>query len=944
MRRFFPVKRGEKGYTLVEILIVIAIIGVIAAIATPIYLSQKNKATAATVQADLNKAAVILEQLRERNDGDYIYNDYWDKRVPNVDPAHAVPSNTNLLISNSGPSNLVPNDTTAAQKAKGITIASRKAALSEIKTSKGVTVYLPMARKGTCVIGYVSGVANTTYHFDLIKRRLGAGNCPALPGAPTEQPDPGTTSMILSGTGTETIMLEAMSINRSGVLSVAGGTPAYKYVIKNPGAEVSATKSRIKLNASTGLSDNGYLELTSDGKWSISNVNRLGSITVQIEVTDRFGEKVSGTKRFVATPQGSLLEKPSLEVTMNAGGDGQAVFTSINHATQYRLEYSTESASTGWQTALTHTNIINGVARYEVALLASFMPEPGKTHYYRVRAEAPSSGSAPGDWSDVVSVQGPTLAAPSLTATKLGKDSLGQQVRLDWNRVANAAATYYLYIDGARSGTKVEPGHVLVVPFERTVTYAVAATSPSGATEGPKSNTVSVNTTWATPSITSVTVKNSTAGTTIQWNKPASEWGASNMIIELSTSSTFTSNVTTITAPSNVTTHSLTGTLKQGTYYARAKVNAMGGAVKTSSNKSFSTANFCGDLKAADAGYSTAKLTGHPTHESRAAAVHNAQPIWRASATGGERPGPIYFRKVFYLPTASNVTFTALADDGAEIQLNGSALLNATWSTTPVYTTRSLSAGCHIITAKVSNQEVASWVDYSDSIEDNNPAALIMSVRDAAGNNLALTDTTWKFWSPGGVHYSEPGFVFSSAGWMKARDMGQVLSTGTPWGANPSNWASVAGDGVARYMGSPWGYNIAGSHANTWNYPNGKWTHFRSSGLSLTSSNGRVYIACDDSAYVYLNGTHIGTCNGHASVQTFVANFKGQNFIGISVHNGGSSPNPSMAVVNVYSAPGGTLIRRSDQWWDTTRPTVGNGNSVMSLADNRTPPTVSNDY
>ena len=61
----------HKGFTLIEIIVVVVVLGAIAAIAIPHFTGAKNKAYQAAMAADLRTAALLEEQYAMDNHGQY---------------------------------------------------------------------------------------------------------------------------------------------------------------------------------------------------------------------------------------------------------------------------------------------------------------------------------------------------------------------------------------------------------------------------------------------------------------------------------------------------------------------------------------------------------------------------------------------------------------------------------------------------------------------------------------------------------------------------------------------------------------------------------------------------------------------------------------------------------------------------------------------------------
>ncbi|MBN1850508.1 MAG: prepilin-type N-terminal cleavage/methylation domain-containing protein [Deltaproteobacteria bacterium] len=84
-------KRNEKGFTLIELMIVIAIIGILAAIAIPQFTAYRARSYNAAANADLRNAITAQE-------GYYVDNDTYTNVIANVTGNYGVSTSSGVVL------------------------------------------------------------------------------------------------------------------------------------------------------------------------------------------------------------------------------------------------------------------------------------------------------------------------------------------------------------------------------------------------------------------------------------------------------------------------------------------------------------------------------------------------------------------------------------------------------------------------------------------------------------------------------------------------------------------------------------------------------------------------------------------------------------------------------------------------------------------------------
>jgi general secretion pathway protein G len=121
--------RNRRGFTLVELILVIIIIGILAAIIVPKFAGQTDKAKLATTKANINSLRSAVRLWQSDNDG--TLPSALSDLVPNyirAIPEEAVTPSTDVVSSLDGNGGWVYNSTRAATRTRAIDASSPRTA------------------------------------------------------------------------------------------------------------------------------------------------------------------------------------------------------------------------------------------------------------------------------------------------------------------------------------------------------------------------------------------------------------------------------------------------------------------------------------------------------------------------------------------------------------------------------------------------------------------------------------------------------------------------------------------------------------------------------------------------------------------------------------------------------------------------------------------------
>lgn len=517
LTRLVP-SRGERGFSLAEMLVAMVIFAVLASIAIPVYINQRNKSIIETLKTDLVNASLVMEEKRAANNGRY--PDKLPREVSfdkNATVTYTFPAGRAAYclqmtlrgkkMQVSSASNTPVNVTTGNDCSYGVSLAAPR-----------VTGQLTNDNIPRLSWENVSGaVSYNVYANNTLKTTVPAGQANYTVNLARQEG--GTTVnyrvAAVSATSTEGELSRAVQLVAPLLPPTLAPTLSLKSSTPTPSGELEAVLKWTAVPTAT------KYELYDATTGDVIAVVPGTTYTVNVPMGQNkafyvipFNDAGAGPQSNEVTVQGPVLPAPTLTGTINSNRVTTLTWDLVSGATSYRI----------YRDGAVFNNVtFNGSGKATVAAAYS---TPGSVYSYRVAAV--DSRAREGQKSNEVNI-GVESTKPVLSVASTRVTDAGVTLpTLTWQAVTGATQ-YEVYFTGASnptaylSGTTTKREISVGADPSNSRSYYIIAVGPWGKSQ--PSNTVTIN--GISPTFSGLNYKQKgegIAGVTLNWtNQPYAE-------------------------------------------------------------------------------------------------------------------------------------------------------------------------------------------------------------------------------------------------------------------------------------------------------------------------------------------------------------------------------------------------------------------------------------
>jgi prepilin-type N-terminal cleavage/methylation domain-containing protein len=505
-RKSLPFRR-DRGFSLPEILVVIGILGVLAAIAIPVSMSQQSRASDASIRSDLtNVAAVVEGQLLA-----------WRGAPPD--------GALNICSGISGEYPPVNDPTNTCEEGQWrATRVSNNQVLSppvEGKLSPGIFVQGRIASDGSyCLDGSSSRSGAKNFYFDSQSSQVQEGTCKSISWTPT--------GSLVGSTGATTTPGDLPSPPSGVAVEVpeGGSTATVKwnaqagvtYIVK-----VSNEPAKTLTASTTGVVSCVFPAETCEG--SATGNLMVGTYTAIVRAGNSEGWGAGATQDFKIENAGgmdvNLLSAPTITNAERSGDD--SVLLSWTNASSvpidgYRVRWSTDEGES-WNSSIATGSTKKSFVVQNIA--------PGFSYIFQVQSIALSGLG--GQFSAPSSIVNMPVIPPTSPLELEGFSDAPNTVKLSWKnpeKNGGGEITNYVVNISPNAGSVSFTGNRAVATgLTNGIEYEFKVAAVNSAGQGEWSTTILI-TPYGAPSIPiSTAVSTWVQEATITWGKPANDGG-----------------------------------------------------------------------------------------------------------------------------------------------------------------------------------------------------------------------------------------------------------------------------------------------------------------------------------------------------------------------------------------------------------------------------------